>query len=94
MGADDIFNMDSLLLSRLLKATAKFDVWLVIESCDTLRLNLTPCTAGLLYGNLHGEFGGGGSSSKPRFSAPASFIWLLPSSSFLDESRLKRQKRA
>lgn len=71
--ADD-FNMDSLLLSRLLKATAKLDVWLVIESCEMLLLNFTPCAAGLLYGNLHGEFGGAGSSSKPRLSAPASFM--------------------
>lgn len=83
--------MDSLILSRLLKVTAvAFDAWLVIESCDTLLLNLTPCTAGLLYGNLHGELGGGGSSSKPRLSEPVSFVWLLTSSSFFDDSRLQR----
>ncbi|KAF0765127.1 Uncharacterized protein FWK35_00019381 [Aphis craccivora] len=91
MGGKDVFNIDSLLLSRLLKETAKLDVWLVIESCDIVLLNFTPWTAGLLYGNLHGEFGGAGSNSKPRLSVPASFMWLLPSSSFLDESRLREK---
>lgn len=85
--------MDSLILSRLLNVTARLDDWLVIESCDTLLLNFKPCTAGLLYGNLHGEFGGGGSSSNPRLSVPASFMWLLTSSSFLDDSRLKEETK-
>lgn len=90
MPGADFFSMDNRLLSRpLLKATAKLDVWLVIESCDALLLNLIPWAAGLLYGNLQGELGGGGSSSKPRLSVPASFMWLLVSSSFLDERRLK-----
>lgn len=88
IAGEDFISMDRLDL--LLKATARLDVWLVIESCDMLLLNLTPCAAGLLYGNLQGEFGGGGSNSNPRLSVPASFMWLFVSSSFLDESRLQK----